>query len=73
MKTALVSGAIANKPLNGGEPWIRLSWILGLKRLGFDVYFVEQCAPPISPGLRKSRGSLVWPDGSRCWATMESR
>jgi hypothetical protein len=40
--TAIVSGALANKPRNGGEAWVRLSWILGLRRLGFDTYFVEQ-------------------------------
>jgi len=39
---AIVSGAVANKCGNGGEAWIRLSWTLGLKRLGFDVCFVEQ-------------------------------
>jgi hypothetical protein len=39
---AIVSGALANKPLSGGEAWVRLSWILGLRRLGFDTYFVEQ-------------------------------
>jgi hypothetical protein len=39
---ALVAGAIANKPRNGGEAWVRLSWILGLRRLGFDVYLVER-------------------------------
>jgi hypothetical protein len=38
---AIVGGAMANKPLNGGEAWVRLSWILGLRRLGFDVYFAE--------------------------------
>jgi hypothetical protein len=42
MGTLVVSGAIANKHLNGGEAWVRLSWILGLRRLGFDVWFVEQ-------------------------------
>ena len=42
METLVVSGAIANKHLNGGEAWVRLSWILGLRRLGFDVWFVEQ-------------------------------
>ena len=41
MAIAIVAGAIANKPLNGGESWVRLSWILGLRRLGFDVYFAE--------------------------------
>ena len=42
MARAIVSGALANKPRNGGEAWVRLSWVLGLQRLGFDVYFVEQ-------------------------------
>jgi hypothetical protein len=42
MPTAIVSGALANKPFNGGEAWVRLSWALGLRRLGFDVYFVEE-------------------------------
>ncbi len=42
MKTVLVSGVIANKYLNGGAVWTRLNWILGLRKLGFDVYFVEQ-------------------------------
>jgi hypothetical protein len=37
-----VSGALANKPGNGGNAWARLSWLLGFRRLGFDVYFVEQ-------------------------------
>src|SRR5215213_1144087 len=44
MSTVLVGGAIANKLHNGGEAWVRLSWILGLRRLGLDVWFVEQIA-----------------------------
>jgi hypothetical protein len=42
MTTAIVSGALATKYLNGGNAWTRLSWVLGLKKLGFRVYFVEQ-------------------------------
>ena len=38
----VVAGALANKPGNGGAAWTRLSWALGLERLGCDVYFVEQ-------------------------------
>jgi hypothetical protein len=45
MDTLVVSGAIANKHLNGGEAWVRLSWVLGLRRLGYDVWFVEQIDP----------------------------
>jgi hypothetical protein len=40
----IVSGAVANKTGQGGEAWVRLSWVLGLRRLGFDVLFVEQLA-----------------------------
>src|SRR5262249_9576109 len=42
MKTIVVSGALANKYRSGGEAWVRLNWILGFKRLGFRVYFVEE-------------------------------
>lgn len=42
MTLAIVSGALANKPNNGGAAWTRLSWVLGLARLGFDVHFIEQ-------------------------------
>ena len=51
MTLAIVSGAVANKAGNGGAAWTRLSWALGLRRLGFDVHFVEQLAassPPIA-------------------------
>jgi hypothetical protein len=40
--TILVSGAMANKHLNGGEAWVRLNWVLGLRKLRCQVYFVEQ-------------------------------
>lgn len=42
MTTVVVGGTLANKPRNGGEAWVRLSWALGLARLGYDVYLVEQ-------------------------------
>ncbi len=32
-----VAGALAAKPGNGGEAWVRLSYLLGLRRLGADV------------------------------------
>jgi hypothetical protein len=42
MTTVVVSSVIANKPFNGGNAWAVLSWVLGLSKLGFRVYFVEQ-------------------------------
>jgi hypothetical protein len=44
MSIAIVSGALANKPSNGGNAWTRLQCVLGLRRLGLEVYFVEQIA-----------------------------
>jgi hypothetical protein len=42
MAVALVAGALANKPANGGAAWTRLSWALALRDAGFDVVFVEE-------------------------------
>lgn len=44
MTGVLVGGALANRPGNGGGAWVRLSFARGLRRLGFDVLFVEQIA-----------------------------
>lgn len=55
MTTVVVSGAIANKYLRGGAVWTRLSYALGFKKLGFDVYFVEQ----IEPGKCVDAGGAV--------------
>lgn len=52
MIRAIVSGAIANKAHKGGEAWVRLSWILGLRRLGVDVTFVEQIDEDPAPDAR---------------------
>jgi hypothetical protein len=42
MASVVVSGALANKYRNGGGTWERMSWVVGLRRLGFEVCFVEQ-------------------------------
>jgi hypothetical protein len=44
MSTIVVAGALGNKPGQTGEAWVKLSWVRGLQRLGFDVWFVEQLA-----------------------------
>lgn len=42
METIVVAGALAAKPGNGGEAWVRLSWVLGLRKLGFDAWLLEE-------------------------------
>lgn len=46
MPLAIVSGALATKAGNGGNAWTRISLVLGLRRLGFEVLFFEQLAAP---------------------------
>jgi len=45
MSRIFISGALANKPFNGGNAWSRLSWALGFQKLGFEVCFIEQIDP----------------------------
>ena len=42
MGAVVVAGALAAKPGNGGEAWVRLSWVLGLRRLGYDAWLIEE-------------------------------
>jgi len=42
VKIAIIGGAVANKYLNGGAVWTRINWALGIRKLGFKVYFLEQ-------------------------------
>lgn len=39
--TVIVSGMIAATPGQGGATWAVLQYVLGLRRLGWDVYFME--------------------------------
>lgn len=76
MTVALVAGAVANKPGNGGAAWTRLSWAKGLRELGFDVHLVEQLAEGAGElserwfddvlqfGGMGGQGTLLRPDGS---------
>lgn len=41
----LVSGRIGSTPLQGGATWAVLQYLLGLRALGHDVWFVEEVAP----------------------------
>src|ERR1700752_3829771 len=40
--TIVVAGAVAQKPRHGGHTWVLLQYLLGLKRLGWDVLLIDQ-------------------------------
>ena len=64
MARILVSGAVANKPLSGGEAWVRMSWLRGLRRLGHEVCFVEQIesAEPLNVETFRAAMAALAPD-----------
>ncbi len=40
--TIAVAGAIAQRPGRGGHAWVFLQYLLGLRRLGWDVLFIDR-------------------------------
>jgi hypothetical protein len=58
MPITVLAGALANKPNSGGEAWVRLSWVLGLRRLGWDAWFVERL-PGADPEGRRYFEAVV--------------
>lgn len=43
--TIVVAGALAQRPGVGGHTWVFLQYLLGFKRLGWDVLFLDQLEP----------------------------
>ena len=58
----LLSGMIAGVPRQGGAAWAVLQYLLGLKRLGHEVYFVE---PVSKEALRPLGASLVCSENAK--------
>lgn len=44
-ETIVVAGALAQKPNRGGHTWVFLQYLLGFKRLGWDVLFLDHLEP----------------------------
>jgi hypothetical protein len=56
--TIIVSGMVAGVPGQGGAAWAVLQYVLGLQRLGHDVYLVEPVTEPV-PSTAASYFALV--------------
>src|SRR5579872_6904374 len=44
-ETIVIAGSVAQKPGHGGHTWVFLQYLLGFKRLGWDVLFLDQLEP----------------------------
>ncbi|MBI3943417.1 MAG: hypothetical protein HY326_10430 [Chloroflexi bacterium] len=60
--TILLSGMIAATPYQGGATWAVLQYLLGFRRLGHEVYFVE---PLAQTALRPASAPLAQSDNAR--------
>ena len=57
--SAVVAGAVAQKPLHGGHAWVFLQLLLGLRRLGWRVLLVDRL-PPDPPASRSRVSVDAW-------------
>lgn len=64
----VVAGALAGKPGNGGEAWVRASWVRGLLDLGLDAWFVEELGDHGDAALRRR-----WFDDVSAWFGIAER
>src|SRR3712207_6461144 len=44
-ETIVVAGSLAQKPKRGGHTWVFLQYLLGFKRLGWEVLFLDRLEP----------------------------
>src|SRR5262249_30084905 len=45
MKTIVIAGSLAQKPGRGGHSWVFLQYLLGFRKLGWDVVFLDRLDP----------------------------
>ena len=48
--TIVIAGSLAQRPFIGGHTWVFLQYLLGLRRLGWDVLFVDRLEPGMCVG-----------------------
>ncbi|MGH9135746.1 MAG: hypothetical protein ACRD0G_01700 [Acidimicrobiales bacterium] len=51
-ETITIAGSLAQRPRVGGHTWVFLQYLLGFRRLGWDVHFVDR----LEPGTEKGAG-----------------
>jgi hypothetical protein len=49
-ETIIVAGSLAQRPQIGGHTWVFLQYLLGFRRLGWDVLFVDRLEPEMCIG-----------------------
>lgn len=74
--SVIVSGTIAGTPWQGGATWAILQYVLGLRRLGCDVHFIEPIDAldgPSSDAVRYCSDVMQRFGLDGCWALVPAR
>jgi hypothetical protein len=56
--TVIIAGSLAQKPGFGGHTWVFLQYVLGFKKLGWDVVFIDHLQPEMCVDRQGQRCSL---------------
>jgi hypothetical protein len=62
-KSVLIAGSVAQKPGHAGHTWVFLQWLLGFRRLGFQVLLVDWLTRDICDGAIESSEHLSYLTG----------
>jgi hypothetical protein len=50
LKSIVIAGSLAQKPGRGGHTWVFLQYLLGFRKLGWDVTFLDRVEPEMAVG-----------------------
>jgi hypothetical protein len=53
--TIVVAGSVTQRPGSGGHTWVFLQYLLGFRRLGWEVLFLDRLEPEMSAGAEGLR------------------
>jgi hypothetical protein len=53
-RNIVVAGSLAQRPGNGGHTWVLLQYVLGFRRLGYDVLFLDRLDASMANGADAS-------------------
>jgi len=55
MKSIVIAGSLAQKPGRGGHTWVLLQYVLGFRKLGWTVLFLDRLEPDMCIGETGAR------------------
>jgi hypothetical protein len=58
--STVVAGAISSKLHNGGEAWVRMSWLRAARAVGRDAWLIEQISHPSPEHVRYFQDVTAW-------------